>query len=78
MFKGNAVGGANVNNNVKRVQAVRSSEIKPGEKPNFWKSTMSGVVYEMPASWMPRFGGWELVRIKNDVDREEKQIKKQL
>jgi len=28
---------------------------------NLWKSTLSGVVYEMPADWLPQFGGWELV-----------------
>ena len=28
---------------------------------NIWKSTLSGVTYEMPADWLPQFGGWELV-----------------
>jgi len=28
---------------------------------NIWKSTISGAEYEMPADWMPQFGGWELV-----------------
>lgn len=28
---------------------------------NLWKSTLSGVVYEMPTDWLPQFGGWELV-----------------
>lgn len=30
-------------------------------KMNLWKSTLSGVVYEMPVDWLPQFGGWELV-----------------
>ena len=28
---------------------------------NLWKSTLSGVVYEMPVDWLPQFGGWDLV-----------------
>ena len=30
-------------------------------KMNLWKSTLSGVVYEMPIDWLPQFGGLELV-----------------
>ena len=28
---------------------------------NFWRSTLTGEVYAMPADWLPQFGGWELV-----------------
>lgn len=30
-------------------------------KYNLWKSTCTNEVYEMPADWLPNFGGWELV-----------------
>ena len=30
---------------------------------NLWKSTFSGITYQMPIDWMPapQFGGWELI-----------------
>lgn len=31
------------------------------KKYNVWRSTLSGMVYEMDLDWMPRFGGWELL-----------------
>lgn len=26
---------------------------------SYWKSTMSGDIYEMSADWTPKYGGWE-------------------
>lgn len=26
---------------------------------SYWKSTMSGDIYEMNADWAPKYGGWE-------------------
>lgn len=30
-------------------------------KVNLWKSVYTGQIYEAPADWLPKFGGWELV-----------------
>lgn len=30
-------------------------------KVNLWRSTYTGVVYEMPLNFLPQYGGWELV-----------------
>lgn len=30
-------------------------------KMNLWKSLYSGITYEMPLDWLPKFSGWELV-----------------
>ena len=31
------------------------------KKFNLWKSVYTGVIYEMPEDFLPKFGGWELV-----------------
>ena len=28
---------------------------------NIWKSTLTNTVYEMPADWLPKFDGWQLI-----------------
>ena len=33
----------------------------PKMKVNLWRSVYTGVVYEMPIDWLPKFGGWELI-----------------
>ena len=38
---------------------------------NIWKSTPSGMVYEMPTDWLPRFGGWELLGTEERPEERE-------
>ena len=35
---------------------------------SYWKSTLSGMVYEMPADFVPSFGGWEAVSRETYVE----------
>jgi len=47
------------------------------KKVAIWRSTYSGELYEMPADWMPRFGGWELQALcyEDEIDKVVKERK---